>query len=43
MAMAYRTGDALPFQSLPIAFPSSESGPWDAMISCCRISTRLRT
>lgn len=37
MATAYRTGDSLPFQSTPTAFLRIESGPCDAMISCCNI------
>lgn len=35
MARAYRIGDNLPFQSLPMACLSSESGPWEAIISSC--------
>src|SRR5258705_9856659 len=37
MATAYRTGDSLPFQSPRTAFLRIESGPCDAMISCCKI------
>src|SRR6185369_1121442 len=35
MAMAYNTGDSFPFQSPPTALLTIESGPCDAMISCC--------
>jgi hypothetical protein len=31
MATAYSTADSLPFQSLPMAFLTIESGPCDAM------------
>src|SRR5262245_50897637 len=37
MAAAYSTADSLPFQSPAIAFLRIESGPCDAMISCCNI------
>ena len=37
MAIIYRTGDSLPFKSLPTAFFNRELVPWETMMRCCNI------